>query len=123
MIQVQGLDHVGLAVRDVRRSVAWYRELFGLERFFEDVWGDFPGVVGIGDTSIAFFPTEHPRVQLPAGLPIHHVAFRVDEVNFEAARATLESKNIQFEFQDHKIVHSLYFYDPDGHLIELMKYV
>lgn len=123
MLQVQGLDHVGLAVKDVRKSVAWYRELFGLDRLFEDAWGDFPGVVGIGDTSIAFFPTDHPRVQLPTGLPIHHVAFRVDRLNFEAARAMLEEKQIQFEFQDHKLVHSLYFYDPDGHLIELMMYV
>ena len=31
-------------------------------------------------------------------------------------------KDIEFEFQDHKIVHSLYFYDPDGNLIELTTY-
>ena len=122
MIKVQGVDHIGLAVKDVRASVEWYREMFGLERLYEDVWGDFPGVVGIGDTSVAFFPTDHPQVLLPAGLPIHHLAFRVDRVNFSAAQESLLEKGIEFEFQDHKIVHSLYFYDPDGHLIELMTY-
>lgn len=96
-----------------------------------DVWtgtalrrclGDFPGVVGIGEMSVAFFPTNDPDVPLPAGLPIHHLAFRVDRVNFAAAQETLRQKAIEFEFQDHKIVHSIYFYDPDGHLIELTTY-
>lgn len=122
MFKVQGIDHVGLAVKDVRKSVEWYREMFGLERLFEDVWGDFPGVVGIGDTSIAFFPTHDPEVPLPPGLPIHHLAFRVDRNSFNAAQETLRQKGIEFEFQDHTIVHSLYCYDPDGHLIEIMTY-
>ena len=122
MLRVQGVDHVGLAVQDVRTSVGWYRELFGLERLHEDVWGDFPGVVGIGDTSVAFFPSNDPRIPLPDGLPIHHLAFRVDRANFDAAQETLREKGIHFEIQDHKIVLSIYFYDPDGHLIELTTY-
>ena len=122
MIKVQGVDHVGLAVTDVRKSVDWYREIFGLERLYEDVWGDFPGVVGIGDTSVAFFPSDDPDIPLPAGLPIHHLAFRVDRVNFEMAQEMLRQKGIEFEFQNHTIVYSLYFHDPDGHLIELMTY-
>lgn len=123
MFRVQGIDHVGLAVKDVRKSVEWYRELLGLERMFEDAWGDFPGVVGIGDTSVAFFPTDDPDVPLTPGLPIQHLAFRVDRANFNAAQETLRQNSIEFEFQDHAIVHSLYFYDPDGHLTELTTYL
>jgi catechol 2,3-dioxygenase-like lactoylglutathione lyase family enzyme len=122
MFKVQGFDHVGLAVKDVRKSVDWYQEILGLERLYEEVWGDFPGVVGTGDTSVAFFPTDDPDIPLPPGLPIHHLAFRIDGANFNAAQATLRQKGIEFEFQDHKIVYSVYFYDPDGHLIELMTY-
>ena len=122
MFKVQGIDHIGLAVKDVQKSVEWYKELFGLERLYEGVWGIFPGVVGIGDTSVAFFPTDDPNIPLPDGLPIHHLAFRVDRANFKAARETLQQRGIEFEFQDHKIVHSIYFYDPDGHLIELATY-
>jgi len=122
MFKVQGIDHVGLAVRNVQKSVEWYRDLFGLERLYEDVWGNFPGVVGIGDTSVAFFPTKDTPIELPAGLPIHHLAFRVDQQNFDSAQETLRQKGIEFEIQDHKIVLSIYFYDPDGHLIELMTY-
>ena len=122
MLKVQGIDHIGFAVKDVRKSVEWYREMFGLERLFEEVWGDFPGVVGIGDTSVAFFPSDDPDVPLPSGLPIHHLAFRVDRINFMKAQEMLRKKGIESEFQDHTIVHSLYFYDPDGHLIEVMTY-
>lgn len=122
MIKVQGMDHIGLAVKDVQKSVEWYRELFGLERLYEDVWGNFPGVVGIGETSVAFFPTDDPNIPLPDGLPIHHLAFRVDRANFKSAKETLRQRRIEFEFQDHQIVHSIYFFDPDGHLIELTTY-
>ena len=122
MFKVQGIDHIGLSVKDVQKSIAWYRELFGLTRLYEDVWGDFPGVVGIGDTSVAFFPTNDPDMPLPDGLPIHHLAFRVDQANFDAAQETLRQEEVEFEYQDHRIVHSIYFYDPDGHLIELTTY-
>lgn len=80
----------------------------------KQTWGIFPGVVGIGDTSVASFPTDHPRISLPAELPIHHPAFRVDRANFNAAQETPRKKGIEFEFQDHRISHSLDFYDPDG---------
>lgn len=122
MFKVQGIDHVGLAVKDVRKSVEWYQEIFGLERLYEEVWGDFPGVVGIGETSVAFFPTDDPEMPLPAGLPIHHLSFRVDRAGFQAAQEMFRERGIEFEFQDHTIVHSLYIYDPDGHLIEVMTY-
>ncbi len=122
MFKIQGIDHIGLAVRDVQKSVEWFRELFGMERLYEDFWGNFPGVVGMRETSVAFFPKDDPHVPLPAGLPIHHLAFRVDRVNCNSARETLRQRGIEFEFQDHEIVHSIYFFDPDGHLIELTSY-
>ena len=123
MFQVQGFDHVGLAVRDVKKSVAWYQDVLGLERLYEEAWGNYPGVVGIGDTSVAFFPSDEENPKWPVGLPLRHIAFRVDSANFKAAQETLKEKGIAFEIQDHKIVHSIYFSDPDGHLIELTTYL
>jgi catechol 2,3-dioxygenase-like lactoylglutathione lyase family enzyme len=61
-------------------------------------------------------------IQLPVGPPIHHLAFRLDRANFKAAQEALRQQGIEFEFQDHMVVHSVYFYDPDGHLIELTSY-
>lgn len=42
MFKIQGIDHIGLAVRDVQKSVEWFRELFGMERLYEGFWGNFP---------------------------------------------------------------------------------
>jgi len=80
MFVIESIDHVALAVRDVRRSAAWYQEVLGLERLHEEVWGDVPAIVGTGGTAIAL------------------------------------------EFQDHGIAHSIYFFDPDGHALEITTY-
>jgi catechol 2,3-dioxygenase-like lactoylglutathione lyase family enzyme len=125
MFAIQGLDHVALAVRDVRRSAAWYQEMLGLERLYEDAWGDFPAVVGTGGTAIALFPVQGTEPKSRPGrdtLAMRHLAFRVDAANFEAARQQLGARGLAVEFQDHGIAHSIYFHDPDGHELEITTY-
>ncbi|HEX2080351.1 MAG TPA: VOC family protein [Longimicrobium sp.] len=125
MFRLEGIDHVALTVRDVRRSAHWYVEVLGLERRFADEWGDFPAVVGIGATSLALFPVKGSDPRPPPGpdtLCFRHVAFRVDRESFERARETLTARGIQLEFQDHGAAHSLYLADPDGHQLEITTY-
>ena len=123
--QLQGIDHVAIAVRDVERSVAWYQDVLGLERRYEEAWGNFPAVVGAGSTSLALFPVAGND---PAPLPgrdvitMRHFAFRVDGANFQLARQVLADKGLALEFQDHGLAHSIYFHDPDGHHIEVTTY-
>jgi catechol 2,3-dioxygenase-like lactoylglutathione lyase family enzyme len=123
---VEGLDHVALAVRDVHGSAAWYRDVLGFERRYQDVWGDRPIVVGAGTTSLALFPTEGPYQGGPEKPPgrahLRHIAFRVDAANFARAQASLQSRGLAFEFQDHAISQSIYFEDPDGYEIEITTY-
>ena len=125
MLRVEGIDHVALTVRDVPRSVAWYRDVLGLERRYEDVWGDFPAVVGAGTTALALFPVRVPEPGPPPGrevLSVRHIAFRVDRATFAQARAHLEARGIVPRFEDHAAAHSLYFADPDGHQLEITTY-
>ena len=125
MFRVEGIDHVALTVRDVARSVAWYRDVLGLERRYEAEWGDFPAVVGVGTTSLALFPALVPEPAPPPRrevLSVRHVAFRVDRATFERARGHLAAHGIVPTFQDHAAAHSLYFPDPDGHALELTTY-
>ena len=68
MLRVEGIDHVALTVRDVPRSVAWYRDVLGLERQYEEVWGDFPAVVGAGTTALALFPARGPDPRPSGGV-------------------------------------------------------
>lgn len=123
--ELQGIDHVALSVRDVARSVAWYRAVLGLERRYEEAWGDHPAMVGVGRTALALFPVrgDDPKPRPgPDVLAMRHVAFRADRQNFERALAELRRRGITFEFQDHDLAHSIYFHDPDGHEIELTTY-
>ena len=125
MLRVEGLDHVALTVRDVARSVAWYRDVLGLERRYEEVWGDYPAVVGAGTTSLALFPASVPDPAPPVGrdvLSVRHIAFRVDRATFDRARGDLAARGLAPTFQDHAAAHSLYFTDPDGHQLELTTY-
>ena len=125
MDELDGIDHVALAVRDVGRSVTWYERVLGLERRHEDIWGDFPAVVGVGTTSIALFPVEGrvPK-QSPdrETLAMRHVAFRASRACFEAFCGKFKAQSIAFEFQNHEIAHSIYLNDPDGHEIEITTY-
>ena len=125
MFQVEGIDHVALAVRDVVASARWYGDVLGLERRYAEVWGDFPAVVCAGTTCLALFPvgTPHPLPPPPRGtLAVRHVAFRVDRANFALAQAALRQRGIAFHAQDHAAALSVYFTDPDGHALEITTY-
>ena len=56
MFELEGLDHVALAVRDVERSADWYVEVLGFERRFPGMWNGVPVFVARGKTAIALFP-------------------------------------------------------------------
>ncbi len=53
---------------------------------------------------------------------MRHLAFRVDRGNFEKAQDELRRRGIEFRFEDHEISHSIYFFDPDGHELEITTY-
>ena len=42
MFELEGLDHVALAVRDVERSADWYVEVLGFERRYQGMWNGVP---------------------------------------------------------------------------------
>jgi catechol 2,3-dioxygenase-like lactoylglutathione lyase family enzyme len=114
--RTQGLDHVAISVRDPERSQRFYAELLGLERQFEQ-W-DEPRFMGSNGSGLALFSTEGHGGEAAA----LHIAFRVDREGFEAAQGALQREGIEFRFSDHGAAHSIYFEDPDGHLIELTTY-
>ena len=124
-MNLEGIDHVALAVRDVERSAQWYIDVLGFEHRYKDVWDGVPTFIGKGTTAIALFP---PRSSASSSstsqTPIRmlHLAFRADRKNFLAAQAELKRRGIDFEFQDHEISHSIYFHDPDGHELEITTY-
>ena len=124
-MELEGIDHVALGVRDIERSVKWYTEVLGFERLHEGMWDGVPTFIGKGDTGIALFPARSDAKSTSSShreLRMLHLAFRADQENFLAAQRELEKRGIKFEFQDHEIAHSIYFRDPDGHQLEITTY-
>ena len=119
------IDHVALTVTDVKRSVAWYKEVLGLERRYEEAWGDYPAVVCAGVTCLALFPAATSDPEPPPGrgaIAVRHIAFSVDRANFEQAQARFQELGIEFDLEDHTICHSIYISDPNGHQLEVTTY-
>ena len=124
-MQLEGIDHVALGVRDIERSAKWYIEVLGFERIHEGMWEGVPTFIGKGNTGIALFPANpnaKPTSSSHRELRILHLAFRVDGENFLGAQRELENRGIKFDFQDHEISYSIYFRDPDGHALEITTY-
>jgi catechol 2,3-dioxygenase-like lactoylglutathione lyase family enzyme len=124
-MKVEGIDHVALAVRDVEHSIRWYGDVLGLERRYDDVWGDVPAFIGAGNTALALFPVRDGEAKPRPGrdtIAMLHLAFRVDAAGFERAKEELTRRGIAWHFQDHEVSHSIYFEDPDGHQLEITTY-
>jgi catechol 2,3-dioxygenase-like lactoylglutathione lyase family enzyme len=123
-LELEQLDHVALAVSDVERSIGWYSDVLGLERRHRE-WGNTPAMMCVGTTCVALFEIGDEPVRPPPGrdtVAMRHLAFRVDRANFERAQEELAGAGIDVSFQDHGSAESMYFRDPDGHLLEVTTY-
>ena len=122
---ISALDHVAIGVADVDRSCAFYARVLGFERLFPE-W-DMPVFMGTDGFGLAIFhesvhPSPTPADGEPQAVRILHFAFRVDREGFAAAKRELAGEDFKLTVSDHGLSHSLYFRDPDGHLIELTTY-
>jgi catechol 2,3-dioxygenase-like lactoylglutathione lyase family enzyme len=126
MFTIEQIDHIALTVKDMQRSIAWYQEVLGLERCYQEAWGDGPPVMlCAGKTCLALFPATTAQPLPPPDqntIAMRHFAFRTNRANFEQAQTELRRRGMQFVFQDHGISHSIYFPDPDGHEVEITTY-
>jgi lactoylglutathione lyase len=122
-LNVQRLDHVSLNVSDRPRSIAWYRDVLGLEQRGEPREDDWPVFMGEFGACVALFQAEaqSPERQ-PESTGLRHVAFMVGRDDLARAEAHLRERQVEFRPEDHGNALSLYVSDPDGNVIELTTY-
>ena len=93
---IRKIDHVGIAVRDLDKQTAFYRDVLGLEfEGFEDLpeRGLRVGVFNVGGVHIELLQPTVPDNNIAkfiekSGEGIHHLAFTVDDAAGELERLT-----------------------------------
>ena len=54
-MELEALDHVGLVVSDMTRSIRWHQEVLGLRRAHQEAWGEFPAVLEANGSGVTLF--------------------------------------------------------------------
>jgi catechol 2,3-dioxygenase-like lactoylglutathione lyase family enzyme len=122
-VELEALDHIGINVADVDRSIRWYQDVLGLTRVFEESWGDFPAVLVANGSGVALFPRDDGSP--PPARPhddMGHIGFRTSRRGLEHAKVEVAGRGIAFHEGDYGVAWSIYFDDPDGHQIEITTY-
>lgn len=128
---IKGLYEVHLPVRDLQRSIEFYKKL-GLEIAYEYDDVAFLWIVP-KKTWLGLWKTEIAENRNPASFPGNgrHLAFEVDFDDIKNAREWLIEKGITLRShgglepmepiaRPHQQNISIYFDDPDGNALELM---
>lgn len=134
-MKVQKIHHVAYRCNDAKETVEWYGKHLNMDFVLAIAEDRVPSTkapdpymhvfldAGNGNV-LAFFelPTQPPMGKDP-NTPewVQHIAFEVaDRETLLAFREKLESAGIEvLGVTDHSLFHSIYFFDPSGHRIEL----
>ena len=130
---VTGIVEAALHVQEVARSMDFYQGLFGFEA---ELRNDAIGVLRIPNRQALILfprtanpqPVVNPPIAIEGTIPSHgasgrmHVAFSIhaDELEPWRARLTARGINIEGVVRWKRGGTSVYFRDPDEHLIELI---
>ena len=131
MIKLQRLGHILLSVRDLAVSKAFYTEVLGFNVLEQDPehGGVFLSIGEYGNT-LDLFQSNDPEARAPhaeignrlGALGVQHTAFAVaTEADLKDAHSGLLAAGVKIhKALDHESQKSVYFYDPDGNLLEIV---
>jgi glyoxylase I family protein len=135
MSTLRGIHHVAYRCKDAKQTVDFYHDVLGMEfqlAFAEDhvpSTGAYDPYMHVfldagGGNVLAFFELpEQAAMGRDENTPawVQHIAFKVDSLDvLLAAKARAEEKGLDvLGPTDHGIFKSIYFFDPNGHRVEL----
>jgi catechol 2,3-dioxygenase-like lactoylglutathione lyase family enzyme len=128
MPHVEGVLETALYVEDLERAIAFYQDLFGFEKLLHEERMCALSVAGRNVLLLFRKRGSDQPNPVPGGvIPPHdgdgrlHLAFAIPAATRAAWEARLAEKDIVIEsrIEAERGGHSLYFRDPDGHLVEL----
>lgn len=134
-VKVDQIHHVAYRCKDAKETVEWYVKNLNMDFVLAIAEDRVPSTkepdpymhvfLDAGnDNVLAFFelPTKQP-MDRDRNTPewVQHIAFRVaDRETLLAYKERLEANGVEvLGVTDHSIFHSIYFFDPNGHRLEL----
>ncbi|MCZ4315332.1 VOC family protein [Comamonadaceae bacterium G21597-S1] len=134
-MKIDRIHHVAYRCKDARETVLWYQQMLKMDFVLAIAEDHVPSTkapdpymhvfldAGAGNV-LAFFelPTQPPMGRDP-NTPdwVQHIAFRVrDRAELLQFRDHLQAQGVDvLDVTDHGAFHSIYFFDPNGHRVEL----
>jgi catechol 2,3-dioxygenase-like lactoylglutathione lyase family enzyme len=142
MATIKRVNHTGISVADIDRSLTFYRDLLGLELIFDSDVDNVPplnAVVGMdqargrvawlraGDSMIELWQWDHPEGRplpddyRPADKGVTHYALEVDDVDELYQRIVDAGYPANSEPLDLGLHKTTYVKGPDGEIIEILE--
>lgn len=123
-IKVRRIAHVVLYVADPEASAAWYCDILGMTLVARVADGPYKGGIflsfGEQDHDIALFKSDPAATK---GREFEHIGLELASHSMDDLRRTyalFKKRNVRIhEVLDHGVSVGIYFYDPDGHLLEV----
>lgn len=124
---VRKIEHIGIMVKDLEASIAFYRDVIGLELIGTLTHTNgvirlaFLGAPGAKETQVELIHGYNDK--LPEEGKVHHIAFTVDDIEAEIERV----RKLGVQFIDSEITmlpngaKYMFFRGPDGEWIEFFK--
>ena len=134
-MNLQGVHHVAYRCNDAKETVEFYRDILGMDFQLAIAEDQVPSTgepdpymhvfmdAGNGNVLAFFEIPNSPPMGKDSNTPIwvQHIAFKVKDLEaLLAAKAQIEAAGIEVLGPvNHTIFKSIYFFDPNGHRLEL----
>ncbi|HYD76064.1 VOC family protein [Ramlibacter sp.] len=132
---IRKIHHVAYRCNDAKETVEWYEKHMNMKLVLAIAEDQVPSTrdpdpymhlfmdAGNGNVMAFFEIPNSPPMGRDPNTPnwVQHIAFEIDSLDeLKAAKARLEASGIPvIGITDHTIFQSIYFFDPNGHRLEL----